>query len=123
MTKTDNGMLTNEEKINTVIEVRTKEFDVKEMGYSKKETKKLLNELLSCCYGSDPSEIEHQFVAEIKRLNSMVEIWKLWERYELDKKYPDVDKYVRKYKDQERMYGKSRNIDAEIKQIENMLCV
>ena len=84
------------------------------MGYSIKETKKLLNELLSCCYDSDSSDIEHQFVAEMKCMNSMVDVWKLWERYELDRKYPDVDKYVRKYKDQERMYGKSRNIDAEI---------
>ena len=115
--------LSAEEKINTVVETRTKEFDVEEMGYSIKETKKLLNELLSCCYDSDSSDIEHQFVAEMKCMNSMVDVWKLWERYGLGKKYPAVDKYVQKFKKQERMYGKSFNIEKEKTQIERLLCI
>lgn len=115
------AVLNAEEKANTIIDIRKKEFDTEENGYSKKEIRNLLGEVLSCCYGSDPRALEQQFVSKIKTIDSMIEIYKLWEHFELRGKYPAADSHIRKLKDQERLYGRLRNIEGEKRHIESMI--
>ena len=69
-------------------------------------------------------EIENNiFLEEIKGATSMMDIWNIWKKYNLNEKYPEVDAYITKHKDLERVYGKSRYMDHKIQQIENMLKV
>lgn len=51
--------------------------------------------------------MEKKFLAEIASLDSMIEIWKTWERYDLASTYPEADNLIKKAKEIERMYGRS----------------
>lgn len=48
-----------------------------------------------------------QFVAEIRDVDSMMEVWKIWQGYGFDESYEEVDKFIRDAKEVERMYGRS----------------
>ena len=48
-----------------------------------------------------------QFIAEIRNIDSMMEVWKIWQGYGFDESYEDVDKFIRDAKEVERMYGRS----------------
>lgn len=63
---------------------------------------------------------EEQFLSEIADETSMIAIWKIWEQYNLNESNKEANEFIRKYKDAERLYGKSRNINKlkeELKQI------
>ena len=48
-----------------------------------------------------------QFIAEIRNIDSMMEVWKIWQGYGFDESYEEVDKFIRDAKEVERMYGRS----------------
>ena len=51
------------------------------------------------------------FTEQIRGETSMMTIWKKWENFELKDKFPKTNAYILKYKDMERLYGKSNNFN------------
>lgn len=48
-----------------------------------------------------------KFLAEISSIDSLMEVWKIWQGYGFDESYGEVDKYICDAKEIERMYGRS----------------
>ena len=48
--------------------------------------------------------------------SSMMNIWKIWEKHNLKELYPEVDNYIKQYKEMERAYGFYGDIDKKKRQ-------
>lgn len=62
-----------------------------------------------------------EFMAELEHMDSMVDIWNIWRKTNLDSAYYDVHDYIRTNKDQEQLYGKTENIEKIKETIREML--
>lgn len=51
--------------------------------------------------------LAEQFLGEIENIESFMDIYKIWQNYEFDESYADVDKLIKEESDVERIYGKS----------------
>ena len=58
---------------------------------------------------------KHSFLSEIETAESMVEIWNIWRKYNLSAINPSVNDYIRQFKDQEQLHGKTDESLQDIK--------
>lgn len=61
---------------------------------------------------------EDELLSEIGKLDSLIEIWRLWSSSGLDIKYPGVTTQIKSAKESERMYGK---MAGEVDTIKKMI--
>ena len=108
-----------------IAEIQKREAEAKAVKEEKErkdmERSLVLSELEAKRISGEITE-EEQFFLETKDIESMLEIWKTWQKYELKEKYPDVDTVMADAKEIERMYGRSAaRTEAAKKNIKNGL--
>ncbi len=64
---------------------------------------------------------EEIFLEEISEEKSMLNIAKIWENYQLKELHADADAFILKYKNAERIYGPSNNIQKIKEDLANLL--
>ena len=63
---------------------------------------------------------KQSFLDEIETMNSMVEIWNCWRKYNLSTTYPTVNNFIRECKDIEQLHGKSEGFQFQKESISKM---
>ena len=103
-------------------EEQIKEKEIKEQIEKEKvqeEAKKRIEEIKARRAAGESLE-EEIFLEEIAQETSMIEIWKTWKKHNLSETQQEADQFIQKYKESERLYGKSNNIEKlkeELRQI------
>ena len=74
------------------------------------DAKEGIIEELKASTGKESFSDEEFFLASVKGLSSVADVWEAWKGLPLSAKYPDVDHYLSGQKETEKMYG---NVDVE----------
>lgn len=92
----------------------------REVEMRKQERRQKIEELKQKKADGEAIEAE-VFLEEIIDVSSMMDIWKIWEKHDLKELYPEADDFIKQYKETERMYGISGDINKKKAQIEMLL--
>ena len=97
-----------------------REQHIREEELRKQERRQKIEELKRRQENGEPIEAE-VFLEEIAGVSSMIDIWKIWETHNMKELYPEADYYIKQYKEAERSYGKSGDINKKKAQIKSLL--
>ena len=109
------------DRLNRLAENRKKEYAAKKEEELKQERIRQKVEELLASQGNEYQLEKDIFLTEIAEETSMLKIWSIWQKHPLAEVNPEVDAFILKYKEAERMYGKLSNTEFLKEELRTLL--
>lgn len=101
-------------------EFERKKEEEKEKAAREEEARHLRLEKLKDDIANGRAPMGQAFLQEIEGYTSMIDIWKKWNEGSYPQYYPEVDEFITKHKEFERMYGRG-GFNNSLRQLKELL--